>query len=215
MLVRSRVVDGRFGQRVVCQRDREPFLHQAGRLLPLRCRNQVERPDLIVSAGAYTAVDKAESEPQAAERANSAGPRNLALAARATGARLVHISTDFVFDGLASRPYRTDAATNPQSTYGRTKRGGEEAVLQAFHVLNQFDIPKGAAREHEKDAHGNIVADYTIWTSANDLKAKRFYFRTYENSQIRMVDLMKMKLDAKDITKISMKGAESIRSLTP
>ncbi len=92
---------------------------------------------------------------------------------------------------------------------------GDDAVLEAFHVLNQFDIPKGAAREHEKDEHGNVLADYTIWTSANDLKAKRFYFRTYENSQIRMVDLMKMKLDAKDVTKISMKGAESIRSLNP
>jgi dTDP-4-dehydrorhamnose reductase len=93
---------------------------------------RTERPDLIISAGAYTAVDKAESEPRVAERANSTGPRNLALAARDTGARLLHLSTDFVFDGLASRPYRTDAATNPQSTYGRTKRGGEEAVLQVL-----------------------------------------------------------------------------------
>ena len=92
---------------------------------------------------------------------------------------------------------------------------GDDAILEAFHVLNQFDIPKGAAREHEKDEHGNVLADYTIWTSASDLKAKRFYFRTYDNSQIRMVDLMKMNLDAKDITKISMKGAESIRSLNP
>ena len=93
---------------------------------------QAERPDLIISAGAYTAVDKAESEPQVAERANATGPRNLALAARASGARLLHISTDFVFDGLGSRPYRTDAVTNPQSTYGRTKRGGEEAVMQVL-----------------------------------------------------------------------------------
>jgi choloylglycine hydrolase len=92
---------------------------------------------------------------------------------------------------------------------------GDDAILEAFHVLNQFDIPKGAAREHEKDEHGNVLADYTIWTSASDLKAKRFYFRTYENSQIRMVDLMKMNLDAKDITKISMKGAENITSLNP
>jgi dTDP-4-dehydrorhamnose reductase len=91
-----------------------------------------QRPDLIINAGAYTAVDKAESEPEAAERANTAGPHNLAAAARATGARLVHISTDFVFDGRASRPYAPDAATNPQSTYGRTKRGGETAVLQAL-----------------------------------------------------------------------------------
>jgi len=89
---------------------------------------RLQRPDLIINAGAYTAVDKAESEPQAAERANTIGPRNLAVAAAATDARLVHISTDFVFDGLASRPYATDAVTNPQSVYGRTKQAGEEAV---------------------------------------------------------------------------------------
>ncbi len=92
---------------------------------------------------------------------------------------------------------------------------GEDAIIEAFHVLNQFDIPKGAAREHEKDEHGNILADYTIWTSASDLKAKRFYFRTYDSSQIRMVDLMKMNLDAKDSVTISMKGGEVIKSLTP
>ena len=92
---------------------------------------------------------------------------------------------------------------------------GIDAVLQAFHILNNFDIPKGAAREQEKDDHGNIVADYTLWTSVNDLKAKRFYFRTYQNSQIRMVDLTKMNLAAKDISKISMQGDEVIKSLTP
>jgi dTDP-4-dehydrorhamnose reductase len=93
---------------------------------------QAQRPDLIINAGAYTAVDKAESEPQLAERANTTGPHNLAVAAAATGARLLHLSTDFVFDGMASRPYATDAPTNPQSTYGRTKRGGEEAVQRVL-----------------------------------------------------------------------------------
>ncbi len=92
---------------------------------------------------------------------------------------------------------------------------GSDAVLEAFHILNNFDIPKGAAREREKDAHGNIQADYTLWTTANDLKAKRFYFRTYDNSQIRMVDLTKMNLDAKNIVTISMGGGEVIKSLTP
>jgi dTDP-4-dehydrorhamnose reductase len=91
-----------------------------------------QRPDVIVNAGAYTAVDKAESEPQAAERANMSGPLNLASAAAEAGARLIHLSTDFVFDGTASRPYSTDAPTNPQSTYGRTKRGGEEAVARVL-----------------------------------------------------------------------------------
>jgi choloylglycine hydrolase len=92
---------------------------------------------------------------------------------------------------------------------------GQDAVLEAFHVLNQFDIPKGAAREHEKDEHGNVLADYTIWTSASDLKARRFYFRTYDNSQIRMVDLMRMNVDAKEIIMISMKGGETIKSVNP
>jgi choloylglycine hydrolase len=52
---------------------------------------------------------------------------------------------------------------------------GDDAVLEAFHILNNFDIPKGAAREVEKDEHGNNLADYTLWTSASDLHAKRFY----------------------------------------
>jgi choloylglycine hydrolase len=101
------------------------------------------------------------------------------------------------------------------STSVLPSKTGEEAVLQAFHILNNFDIPKGTAREEHKDQHGNIMADYTIWTSAIDLKARRFYFRTYENSQIRSVDLMKMPVDATNITSISMKGGEVIESLTP
>jgi choloylglycine hydrolase len=94
------------------------------------------------------------------------------------------------------------------------KTGGD-AVLEAFHVLNQFDIPKGAARDREKDEHGNIQADYTLWTAASNLKTKQYNFRTYDNSQIRMVDLSKMNLDGKEITTISMKGPEVIKSLTP
>ena len=103
-----------------------------GDLQAVRKSLDSHRPDLIINAGAYTAVDKAESELEAAERANTTGPHNLALAADAMGARLLHLSTDFVFDGLGSRPYPTDAATNPQSTYGRTKRGGEEAVMRVL-----------------------------------------------------------------------------------
>jgi choloylglycine hydrolase len=101
------------------------------------------------------------------------------------------------------------------STSVLPSKTGAQAVLQAFHILNNFDIPEGVAREAEKDAFGNIVCDRTIWTSASDLKSRRFYFRTYENSQIRSVDLMKMPLDAKSITSIPMKGAEAINSLNP
>jgi choloylglycine hydrolase len=92
---------------------------------------------------------------------------------------------------------------------------GHDAILEAFHILNQFDIPKGAVRDLEKDEHGNVQADYTLWTAASDLKARQYYFRTYDNSEIRMVDLMKMKLDGKDIVRISTKGDEAIKLLNP
>ena len=90
------------------------------------------RPAVIINAAAYTAVDKAESEPAAAQRINAEGPGHLAAAAAACGAHLIHISTDFVFDGAASTPYRPDSATHPLSVYGRTKRDGELAVLDAL-----------------------------------------------------------------------------------
>lgn len=87
----------------------------------------------------------------------------------------------------------------------------EQGVLQAFHILNQFDIPKGAAMGVE---HGVEVADYTLWTSAVDLKNLRHYFRTYENSQIRMVELKQLDFDAKSIQTISMRGDEVIADLS-
>lgn len=90
------------------------------------------RPAVIINAAAYTAVDKAESEPAAAHRINTEGPAYLADAAREWGARLIHLSTDFVFDGSASVPYQPDSATRPLSVYGRTKRDGERAVLETL-----------------------------------------------------------------------------------
>jgi dTDP-4-dehydrorhamnose reductase len=90
------------------------------------------RPSVIINAAAYTAVDKAESEAALAQRINAQGPGHLAAAAKTHGAHLIHISTDFVFDGAASTPYRPESATNPLGVYGRTKREGELAVLDAL-----------------------------------------------------------------------------------
>lgn len=93
---------------------------------------QAYKPDAIINAGAYTAVDKAESEPEAAARVNTLGPENLALAARDVGARLIHVSTDYVFDGQGTTPYLETATTNPLGVYGKTKLDGERAVLAAL-----------------------------------------------------------------------------------
>lgn len=90
------------------------------------------RPAVIINAAAYTAVDQADSEPELAHKVNVDGPRNIAAAACDVGARLIHISTDFVFDGSATSPYGPDAETNPLSVYGRTKRDGETIVLGAM-----------------------------------------------------------------------------------
>ncbi|CAI0773281.1 dTDP-4-dehydrorhamnose reductase [Serratia entomophila] len=89
------------------------------------------RPDAIVNAAAYTAVDKAETENELAARINEQGPKNLAQAAAEAGCRLIHVSTDYVFDGQAKTPYREADVTNPLGVYGKTKLDGEIAVAGA------------------------------------------------------------------------------------
>src|SRR5581483_11496131 len=86
------------------------------------------KPQLIVNAAAYTAVDKAESEPELAMRINGAAPGVLAEEAKRLGALLVHYSTDYVFDGTKPTAYVEDDAPNPLSVYGRTKLEGERAI---------------------------------------------------------------------------------------
>ena len=85
-------------------------------------------PELVINAAAYTAVDKAESEPQLAQLINAEAPAAMAQSCRARDIALVHYSTDYVFDGKASRPYPEDAAVAPASVYGRTKLAGEQAI---------------------------------------------------------------------------------------
>ncbi len=86
------------------------------------------RPDIIINPAAYTAVDKAESDPELAMAVNGIAPGILAEEAQRLGAVLVHFSTDYVFDGSKPAPYTEDDVPNPQSVYGRTKLAGELAV---------------------------------------------------------------------------------------
>ena len=86
------------------------------------------RPGLIVNAAAHTAVDKAESEPELAQAINADAPGVLARAAAASGAWLVHYSTDYIFDGSGDQPRGEDAPTGPLSVYGRTKLDGERQI---------------------------------------------------------------------------------------
>lgn len=94
-------------------------------------------PDLgkikwIINCAAYTAVDKAESEPELAEALNTKGPRNISRAARNHGAKLIHISTDYVFDGHATSPIAEKAVKNPCGVYGKTKSDGEDEIISSM-----------------------------------------------------------------------------------
>ena len=96
------------------------------------------RPRLVLNAAAFTRVDDAEKDPAAAQRVNETGVRTLARACRASGAWLVHVSTDYVFDGERNTPYPTDAPVAPLGVYGRSKRAGETALadeLPGRHTL--------------------------------------------------------------------------------
>jgi dTDP-4-dehydrorhamnose reductase len=86
--------------------------------------------DFCINAAAYTAVDKAESEPEKAYAINVLGPKNLSQACKKHKVKLIHISTDFVFDGSSKRPYLETDKTSPVSVYGKTKRDGEQAIIE-------------------------------------------------------------------------------------
>jgi dTDP-4-dehydrorhamnose reductase len=88
------------------------------------------RPTVVINAAAYTGVDAAEHEPARAHAVNAVGAANMAAACRAIGARLIQVSTDYVFDGALGRPYRPDDPTEPLGVYGRTKLEGEREVMR-------------------------------------------------------------------------------------
>jgi dTDP-4-dehydrorhamnose reductase len=100
---------------------------------PAACRREVGRfrPDVVVHCAAWTAVDRAESESEAARLLNVEGTRNVARACRERGVLMVTFGTDYVFDGASPRPYREDDPPNPLSVYGRTKWEAEQALREA------------------------------------------------------------------------------------
>jgi dTDP-4-dehydrorhamnose reductase len=103
-------------------------LAQPGQVVALIERLQ---PDVVINAAAYTAVDRAEDEPAQAQRINAEAVAEIAVACRARDALLLHFSTDYVFDGSATRPYREDDATAPLGVYGSSKLAGELAIADS------------------------------------------------------------------------------------
>lgn len=128
------------------------------------------RPDVVINAAAYTAVDKAESEEELATRVNAEGAGHVAEAAAIAGAPLLHLSTDYVFDGALDRPYREDDPTGPTGAYGRSKLAGERrvaaccpnsAILRTAWVYSPFggNFVRTMLRLNETRAEVGVVAD--------------------------------------------------------
>jgi len=107
------------------------------------------RPDIIVNAAAYTAVDKAEEEADSAQQINALAPQRIAELAAKTDALLVHYSTDYVFDGRAENPYNEEAETGPLNIYGQTKLAGEKAIRKSGcrHLIFRTSWQLGKSRE--------------------------------------------------------------------
>lgn len=141
------------------------------------------RPDYIINAAAYTAVDKAESDAERAFAVNRDGARHLAEAAEAAGAAMLHISTDYVFDGAGGAPYDEAAPTAPQNIYGASKLAGEQAVLAACRraVVMRTSWVFGAHGQNfvktmlrlgcERDSLGIVADQYGAPTAAADIAA--------------------------------------------
>ncbi|MBE6014894.1 MAG: dTDP-4-dehydrorhamnose reductase [Lachnospiraceae bacterium] len=138
------------------------------------------KPDVIVNCAAYTAVDASESDIDNAYRINAIGPRNLSLAASDTGAKMMHVSTDYVFDGTASKPYIEFDAVNPQGAYGKTKLAGENMVREfadKYYIIRTAwlygdgkNFVKTMLRLSETNDTVRVVADqFGTPTSADEL----------------------------------------------
>ncbi len=138
------------------------------------------KPEIIINCAAHTAVDLCESDQERAYMINAIGPKNLAMAADAMDAKLVHISTDYVFDGEADAPYTEDAVTNPKSVYGSTKLAGEEYVkslCEKYYIVRTAwlygdgkNFVKTMLGLAEKNTEIRVVSDqYGSPTSAMEL----------------------------------------------
>ena len=141
------------------------------------------RPDYIINAAAYTAVDKAESDAERAFAVNRDGAHHLTEAAEAAGAAMLHISTDYVFDGAGGAPYDEAAQTAPQNIYGASKLAGEQAVLAAcrhavvmrtswvFGAHGQNFVKTMLRLGRERDSLGIVADQYGAPTAAADIAA--------------------------------------------
>lgn len=147
--------------------------------------------DVVINAAAYTAVDDAETDEDAAYALNALGPRNLARGAAEAGARLVQISTDYVFDGHGTSPYAEDAARAPISAYGRTKAAGEEFVSELVPDASYIVRTAWLYGEHGNNfarTMRTLAANRDTWAVVDDQRGQPTWTVDLADAVIRLVD---------------------------
>ncbi|WP_043653290.1 dTDP-4-dehydrorhamnose reductase [Cellulosimicrobium cellulans] len=154
------------------------------------CRLALQGADVVVNAAAWTAVDDAETREADAFAVNAVGPANLARAAREAGARIVHVSTDYVFDGAATSPYAEDAPVAPRSAYGRTKAAGEWAVRAEApdHLIVRTAWLYGAAGPCFPKTMARLAADCAELSVVDDQVGQPTWTLDLADLVLRMVE---------------------------
>jgi dTDP-4-dehydrorhamnose reductase len=157
---------------------------------PVAVAAQVRDVDVVLNCAAYTAVDAAETNEGLAFAINAVGPQLLARAAGVAGARIVQISTDYVFDGGASEPYPADAPIAPRSAYGRTKAAGEWAVRAETgdHLVLRTAWLYGAHGGNFPKTIAKLAAERDSLTVVDDQVGQPTWTRDVADLALRLVD---------------------------
>jgi len=157
---------------------------------PAAVAREVRDVDVVLNCAAWTAVDAAETNEGRAFAVNAVGPQLLARAARTAGARLVHISTDYVFDGAATEPYAAHAPMAPRSAYGRTKAAGEWAVRAEMsdYLMLRTAWLYGAHGPNFPKTIARLAADRDVLTVVDDQVGQPTWTRDVADLALRLVE---------------------------
>ncbi|WP_366923771.1 dTDP-4-dehydrorhamnose reductase [Metallumcola ferriviriculae] len=147
------------------------------------------KPDLVINCAAYTKVDDCEINKDLAFKVNALGPRNLAIACQSQAAAIVHISTDYVFDGTANRPYTEFDSTKPLGVYGQSKFAGEQLIksLMTRHFIIRTSWLYGANGPNFVETMLRLAKEYSEIKVVNDQQGSPTYTKDLAQAVVELI----------------------------